>query len=112
MRSAGNTCIVWDGMTDQAPKATSQDEAANDLIAKLRVVAKGIAAIGDDFIEEQAKTVAAETAMEKALADLHAAKVEEEDATLTLATWRQVIEDYRRGILDRDELFGRTVGHG
>lgn len=92
-------------MTDQASqqKVVSRSAAANELIGELRTLAKGIADLGDAR-EDSEQRMSAAMDSEVTYAE------QAEEATGTLIEWTTAIEDYRRGILDRDELFERTVG--
>lgn len=97
-------------MTDQAPqRVSSKDARANEIIANLRKALKGaateIAALGDDAVHWHEE-------LESAQVHESSVAAEAEEATGLLAEWRIALEDYRRGILDKEEMFLRTVGYG
>jgi hypothetical protein len=102
-------------MTDQAapqqqppkqpPKVASKHGKANEIIGKFRALAVEIAALGDEATTDHDRADEAERHEGEVLAGA-------EQVDTQLQEWTVAIEDYRRGILDRNELFTRTVGHG
>lgn len=99
----------------------SDDPIANAALDKLREVFKAlkeiagdIKDIGDKASEAPAMFAEAERAkvkMDEMDRQLHMARQEAGDAEHTVMDWTDAIEDFRRGILDRDELFRRTIGY-
>lgn len=89
-------------------RVVSHDAVANELIAALRqnlaATAKGIAELGNRAYEAGVEKHDADEATHKA--ENEAAEAQDE-----LATWRELLEDYGRGIVDREELLRKTVGH-
>lgn len=81
----------------------SQSSEANDLIGSLRETAQGIKALGDEneHLREEKDGL---------MGELHAARTDEERAGAELDEWRELLEDFRRGIRDRDELIEQTIG--
>lgn len=89
-------------------RVVSHDAVANELIAALRqnlaATAKGIAELGNRAYDAGVEQNDAEVKTNEALNEKEAAEME-------LAEWRQLLEDYGRGIVDREELLRKTVGH-
>jgi hypothetical protein len=102
------------GMTDQSAqiakpsRVSSHDAIANELIAALRqnlaATAKGIAELGNRAYEARVETGDAEHTANEALSAAEVAETE-------LMRWRALLEDYGRGIVDREELLRKTVGY-
>lgn len=89
-------------------RVVSHDAVANELIAALRqnlaATAKGIAELGNRAYDAGVEKHDAERATNDAAHEAELAQSE-------LAEWRQLLEDYGRGIVDREELLRKTVGH-
>lgn len=92
-------------MSEGAKVVTEHEEAAK-AIESLRGVAQSLKRIGDELVQS------------KGLVDEWRGKVEtlEREVSevaadqVTLESWGDLLEDFRRGIVDRDELLERTVG--
>lgn len=86
-----------------AEKVVSAHSGANDLIGELRSAAERAKVIGD----ENARL---EDELNGALNDNERLRSDEAKASHVLAEWTELLEDFRRGVRERDELIERTVG--
>lgn len=92
------------------PEKVSKSDGANEAVELLRQAARAIVRLGDAF----------EDALEKAEMDLSEARArctsfEEEIMHMNAfedehERWGELLDDFKRGIRDRDELLAETVG--
>jgi predicted nuclease with TOPRIM domain len=97
---------VPDETAEQPAKVTTQHKEANKAIETLREIATTLKHVGDENVELQE---------DYERANDHAGELEQQMSEMradheTLESWRETIEDYQRGILDKGELFDRTIG--
>lgn len=80
------------------PRQVSRNALANEIIELLRQAAEKITLLGDDLVEVRAELASMEE--EFALS---------KDDSEELESWRELLEDFRRGVRDADELFAGTI---
>lgn len=83
---------------------TADHPAANDLISGMRETATGVKRLGDECIRLQRELEAAQAA-------IHALETHNDDAAHTLDRWSELLEDFRLGVRDKDEILRETVGN-
>lgn len=126
MRSAANTCIVRAGMMSrrvsplepeesvpEGTKVVTEHVEAAKAIDALRNIAKVLKAVGDENVQlkEGNERVAALESEAETLRTKNAELSQEaEESTGLIVDWRDLLEDFRRGLVDSDELLERTVG--
>jgi hypothetical protein len=86
-------------LAGEPQKVVTEHEGANAAIAQLRDTAKALKELGDEVLELRSQ-----------LASMEEESVATETVSETFEQWTEVLEDFRRGIRDRDELLERTVG--
>lgn len=93
-------------MADEQQRVTTSHTGAQAGIDSLRGVAKCLAEIGEANLRHEARV----EELERDLADAEREITSLEEAEVAeLKAWREVIEDYRRGVRTREELFEMTV---
>lgn len=104
----------------QAAKLESENERANEALDRLRTVlgeigvhlkpvAQAIKALGDELEAKDGQIDDAKNEMDEALARVKEMEEDAEADSHILAEWREAIEDHRRGLVDTDELYAKTV---
>jgi hypothetical protein len=89
-------------MPQPGGKVNSDHALADKVIKSLREAALVVKQMGDDDLEDARRITELEGKIE-------VFERESADAISQLADWRELIADYERGIIDKDELFRRTI---
>lgn len=95
-------------MTEQA-KVTTEHTEANDAIKCLREIAKTLKDVGDENVQLKEGNARLAT-LEGRVEELENAAAQDAEVVKECEEWRELLEDFRSGIRDRDELIERTVG--
>lgn len=94
-------------MTDEKPgKVTTEDASAQEAIELLRKVALVLKEIGDENSNHDKDVAGYEEKIEQLEKDLE----NEREERASVEGLEDLLRDFRRGIVDRDELIDRTVG--
>lgn len=83
----------------QPAKVVSDSAPANEVIDILRDAAKRVQKLGDQLARQ-----------DEEINDL-AGDLREAQNTRVEERWRELLDDFRLGILDRDELLDQTIGN-
>lgn len=98
-------------MPEGSTKVVTQHREAAEAIDDLRKIARVLKAIGDENVQLKdgnERLVALEAEADQ-LREKNMALSHEADQLLD---WRDLLEDFRRGIVTSEELLERTVGRG
>lgn len=97
----------------EGTKVVTKHEDAAKAIDTLRGVAQVLRAVGDENVqlkEGNERVAALEAEADELRAKNTELSQEAEERTGQLIDWRDLLEDFRRGLVDTDELLERTVG--
>jgi hypothetical protein len=97
----------------EGTKVVTKHEDAAKAIDTLRGVAQVLKQVGDECVqlkEGNERVAALEAEADKLRAENAELSQEAEESTGRIIDWRDLLEDFRRGLVDKDELLERTVG--
>lgn len=95
-------------MAESAKVVTEHPEAAK-AIEGLREIAKALKVVGDENVQLKAGSERIAT-LEGEVDTLGQKLIELQGDGDRLEEWSDLLEDFRRGLVDRDELLERTIG--